>query len=200
NEVTTANYVNRAYLMTNTLNLICDYQLYNESVLKMVLGSFNFILTDYVSDKDIVIDPPKHPQFKDRVLNLLELDPKELYYSYIHIKKNLKYKDIGVFSKKLAFEFLTAYLLIKTDAKQIIKMLENKRVKPNEFYNSMDLYLRSNVDTKYYFNQLTPNQLNKLKDYVNAIDMDVRSEEHTSELQSRENLVCRLLLEKKKHI
>src|SRR5690606_39559603 len=28
----------------------------------------------------------------------------------------------------------------------------------------------------------------------------VRSEEHTSELQSRENLVCRLLLEKKKVI
>src|SRR5436309_12193760 len=29
-------------------------------------------------------------------------------------------------------------------------------------------------------------------------DRDERSEEHTSELQSRENLVCRLLLEKKK--
>src|SRR5690606_40810427 len=29
-------------------------------------------------------------------------------------------------------------------------------------------------------------------------DAEVRSEEHTSELQSRENLVCRLLLEKKK--
>src|SRR2546429_5220444 len=28
---------------------------------------------------------------------------------------------------------------------------------------------------------------------------DVRSEEHTSELQSRLHLVCRLLLEKKKH-
>src|SRR5436309_8740220 len=28
--------------------------------------------------------------------------------------------------------------------------------------------------------------------------LSVRSEEHTSELQSRENLVCRLLLEKKK--
>ena len=27
----------------------------------------------------------------------------------------------------------------------------------------------------------------------------LRSEEHTSELQSRRNLVCRLLLEKKKH-
>src|SRR5690606_41603232 len=31
-----------------------------------------------------------------------------------------------------------------------------------------------------------------------AVDCRHRSEEHTSELQSRENLVCRLLLEKKK--
>src|SRR5690606_41250303 len=30
-----------------------------------------------------------------------------------------------------------------------------------------------------------------------ALEDDDRSEEHTSELQSRENLVCRLLLEKK---
>src|SRR2546429_6971389 len=29
---------------------------------------------------------------------------------------------------------------------------------------------------------------------------DLRSEEHTSELQSRLHLVCRLLLEKKKHV
>src|SRR5690606_40890371 len=33
-----------------------------------------------------------------------------------------------------------------------------------------------------------------------TVSHDSRSEEHTSELQSRENLVCRLLLEKKKHI
>src|SRR5690606_41491541 len=31
-----------------------------------------------------------------------------------------------------------------------------------------------------------------------VVHPDIRSEEHTSELQSRENLVCRLLLEKKK--
>ena len=36
-----------------------------------------------------------------------------------------------------------------------------------------------------------------LKLIVNNDDVD-RSEEHTSELQSRTNLVCRLLLEKKK--
>src|SRR5690606_40077559 len=33
-----------------------------------------------------------------------------------------------------------------------------------------------------------------------SLDGGNRSEEHTSELQSRENIVCRLLLEKKKRI
>src|SRR5690606_38850851 len=39
------------------------------------------------------------------------------------------------------------------------------------------------------------------KDWLESYDGEKfdRSEEHTSELQSRENLVCRLLLEKKKH-
>src|SRR5690606_40610625 len=32
---------------------------------------------------------------------------------------------------------------------------------------------------------------------VQEVNLEERSEEHTSELQSRENLVCRLLLEKK---
>src|SRR3712207_8978964 len=32
-----------------------------------------------------------------------------------------------------------------------------------------------------------------------ALDINARSEEHTSELQSRQYLVCRLLLEKKKN-
>src|SRR2546430_9296904 len=33
-----------------------------------------------------------------------------------------------------------------------------------------------------------------------AVPAQPRSEEHTSELQSQSNLVCRLLLEKKKHV
>src|SRR5690606_31620911 len=37
-------------------------------------------------------------------------------------------------------------------------------------------------------------------DHDDLIDYLARSEEHTSELQSRENLVCRLLLEKKKYL
>src|SRR2546427_8453458 len=34
--------------------------------------------------------------------------------------------------------------------------------------------------------------------HIDETAVDVRSEEHTSELQSQSNLVCRLLLEKKK--
>src|SRR5690606_11708005 len=51
----------------------------------------------------------------------------------------------------------------------------------------------------FYWNSLSPNgggaPTGKVADAINA---KWRSEEHTSELQSRENLVCRLLLEKKK--
>src|SRR2546430_3025688 len=56
--------------------------------------------------------------------------------------------------------------------------------------------------------QFIPNALRKLAAARARIDsagravrleVDGRSEEHTSELQSQSNLVCRLLLEKKKH-
>src|SRR5436309_12544686 len=40
----------------------------------------------------------------------------------------------------------------------------------------------------------------RAQDGLRVTSQDFRSEEHTSELQSRENLVCRLLLEKKKAI
>src|SRR5690606_40019673 len=51
---------------------------------------------------------------------------------------------------------------------------------------------RSRLSTKMRFRTVS------LVGTVSSSCDDVRSEEHTSELQSRENLVCRLLLEKKK--
>src|SRR3712207_8414237 len=44
-------------------------------------------------------------------------------------------------------------------------------------------------------------RVHRLRGPVDPLDLDagVRSEEHTSELQSRQYLVCRLLLEKKKN-
>src|SRR5699024_8554240 len=51
-------------------------------------------------------------------------------------------------------------------------------------------------------NSLGKEAYNELKDYdlgdIIGVKGEVRSEEHTSELQSRFELVCRLLLEKKK--
>src|SRR5690606_41209992 len=41
-------------------------------------------------------------------------------------------------------------------------------------------------------------QLFAIQGETTVVNEDLRSEEHTSELQSREKLVCRLLLEKKK--
>src|SRR5207302_7514903 len=50
-------------------------------------------------------------------------------------------------------------------------------------------------------NELAPGlvrEQRKRAEFAALFEMAKRSEEHTSELQSRENLVCRLLLEKKK--
>src|SRR5438270_3114674 len=41
--------------------------------------------------------------------------------------------------------------------------------------------------------------LKECQDSVSGVKITWRSEEHTSELQSQSNLVCRLLLEKKKY-
>src|SRR5690606_41204794 len=51
------------------------------------------------------------------------------------------------------------------------------------------------VVVKYAFNS---GRLIDRRTFLAALHSKLRSEEHTSELQSRENLVCRLLLEKKK--
>src|SRR3712207_8417692 len=45
-----------------------------------------------------------------------------------------------------------------------------------------------------------PFPLKRKKRYGNKDGEEYRSEEHTSELQSRQYLVCRLLLEKKNHL
>src|SRR5690606_20876916 len=73
--------------------------------------------------------------------------------------------------------------------------------------NDLGLPLRttSNINVTYQRATLEQTYTQIIKDLEKAArllpdNMSVnRSEEHTSELQSRENLVCRLLLEKKKH-
>src|SRR5205085_9386379 len=51
----------------------------------------------------------------------------------------------------------------------------------------------------YHERSLLPEEMNFWKGHVvGCVSESGRSEEHTSELQSQSNLVCRLLLEKKK--
>src|SRR2546429_5954859 len=47
--------------------------------------------------------------------------------------------------------------------------------------------------SSYYFNFVR-------QEFLGEVRCEIRSEEHTSELQSRLHLVCRLLLEKKKNM
>src|SRR5437899_8242111 len=60
---------------------------------------------------------------------------------------------------------------------------------------SLPKYLSTDNDPLYRFHQWQANLRNRYNG-----SLSVRSEEHTSELQSLRHLVCRLLLEKKKKL
>src|SRR5690625_6856312 len=73
--------------------------------------------------------------------------------------------------------------------------LDPKKTTPYEFYqfwyNTDD---RDVIKFLEYFTFLEHEEIDELR---KAVEEEARSEEHTSELQSRGHLVCRLLLEKK---
>src|SRR5690606_41470921 len=58
---------------------------------------------------------------------------------------------------------------------------------------------RASAFAQYDVAWLSPAALGTAVQWLMMLVAAARSEEHTSELQSRENLVCRLLLEKKKY-
>src|SRR2546430_2850369 len=70
------------------------------------------------------------------------------------------------------------------------------------FFNdtaTTEIYTLSLHDALPIFDQLPdPFGLKGIEAAVSRLQRALRSEEHTSELQSQSNLVCRLLLEKKK--
>src|SRR5687768_18001406 len=84
------------------------------------------------------------------------------------------------------------------------RLAERLNIFPFFFFNdtaTTEIYTLSLHDAlpiSYYRNVLTP-EMQKRGQPVPPVD-EVRSEEHTSELQSRLHLVCRLLLEKKKKL
>src|SRR3712207_7519032 len=73
--------------------------------------------------------------------------------------------------------------------------------KEHEYFSAnIDGLAKLDQDYKYYENLDTGEIKIIPADELIGIEIKTRSEEHTSELQSRQYLVCRLLLEKKKKI
>src|SRR3712207_8875319 len=60
--------------------------------------------------------------------------------------------------------------------------------------------IKQNNNRKQYQQEICMYNQKVANGNSNVVDLRSRSEEHTSELQSRQYLVCRLLLEKKKTI
>src|SRR2546430_5052535 len=74
-----------------------------------------------------------------------------------------------------------------------VEFAEHRQYMPGDEIRHIDWKIYGRTD-RYYIKQYE--EETNLKGYVIVL-LDVRSEEHTSELQSQSNLVCRLLLEKK---
>src|SRR5690554_7172817 len=75
-------------------------------------------------------------------------------------------------------------------------------LKPTEIKAKLDEYVIGQLSAKKTLSVAVYNHYKRLNQKVGDDDIEIdksnRSEEHTSELQSRPHLVCRLLLEKKK--
>src|SRR5690625_6430477 len=109
---------------------------------------------------------------------------------------------------------------IPHSAKEAIRQLKENRVTVaistgrapfmfQDILRELDIHSYVSINGQYvvhedkvvYENPLDKDQLEKLQSYAVENEHPIvyqRSEEHTSELQSRGHLVCRLLLEKKK--
>src|SRR5690606_40822880 len=81
----------------------------------------------------------------------------------------------------------------KAQQKEALQFLQDQLFKTPTWLLNKEIYSLTGVGN---MNTIATVQENILGRLISANTL--RSEEHTSELQSRENLVCRLLLEKKK--
>src|SRR5690606_39692714 len=74
-----------------------------------------------------------------------------------------------------------------------------KRRYTTKRYTNNEKIEEDKINTLKHILRLSPSSINSQPWRFIFVSDEERSEEHTSELQSRENLVCRLLLEKKKN-
>lgn len=154
-----SKYVNRAKLMDKLIDDVNNYHLYNEQVLEQALETYGFSVSDYVSEQEKLYKRIGIT-FSEQLKNLMINGKKNLKKDYNNIKYNLKNKKDGTFSPKLALQYLTAYVLLLCDAKDLQSKLDSKRLYAGEFYRSMQSYLFVNGNNKNLLNKPNKNQLN----------------------------------------
>src|SRR5436309_13288856 len=109
------------------------------------------------------------PAITDVLREVFARDPENFYDDVLLVDEDGRL--LGIISTETLFKVQNALLLAN------ICQLEKKEREIREKNEQMESELRMAMELQHAM---------------------MRSEEHTSELQSRENLVCRLLLEKKK--
>src|SRR5699024_1359503 len=115
--------------------------------------------------------------------------------------------NVQTFAEQQARDRILLNLQSKSSAMDVFMTLpsrEGPQFSEAGYYQPLDDYLAKAPDS-YKADDFSPSAINGMKDAdgnVIAVPINIegpRSEEHTSELQSRFDLVCRLLLEKKNH-
>src|SRR5690606_12712850 len=180
-------------------------------------GHLHKLAIDYVQSKGIVSGYPDGTYQPDRLLNRAEFTKiiVESRFSRLEIDNCLAAEGFykrSLFSDVASAVWYEKYVCVgRTNdiiggypdgtfrGEQTINYAEAAKIIVNSYglrVASRDPWFAPFLEKLTELNALPPS-LSTTPDLVDKALRNVRSEEHTSELQSRENLVCRLLLEKK---
>src|SRR5690554_5122647 len=165
------------------------------------------LLSSYIALEDYLeYDSPIH-EVRNKAIKIFEEKGfptrKEEAWKYTSINALLK-PDYAIFSNKeknVNLEDVRKYFLHEIDTYKIVFVdgVYNAFLSETT-HDSVDVCLLSSALVKSQYQPVIEAYFNKIakSDGLTALNTAFRSEEHTSELQSRPHLVCRLLLEKKK--
>src|SRR3712207_1460871 len=115
---------------------------------------------------------------------VIDINDEDILVTYSFNDDEIEFYDLF----KNHIDIKDSLKLFNDDYYMKYNVLTNIEIKKVRLYDKYDLISLFSKEKEVY--------LNILEDNENTI----RSEEHTSELQSRQYLVCRLLLEKKKQL
>src|SRR3712207_4663985 len=165
-----------------------------------------------LGDKETFVELYRNPDkfankfsfLKDSRIETLEgfLYPETYYFKKGTSEKEIFSKMLEEFNKvykssvessvkKNKYNFYDTIIMASIVEKEAVNDVDRDII-AGIFYNRLDKKMRLQSDAVLQYG------LPQRKGRVLYSDLKVRSEEHTSELQSRQYLVCRLLLEKKK--